>query len=57
MAQDVQRSPLGASMVRLGPDGDLALDGANAVGAALAMSAQALREAEAARKGRGLVRL
>jgi hypothetical protein len=57
MAQDVAKSPLGASMVRLGGDGEMSLDGANAVGAALAMSAQALREAEAARKGRGLVRL
>jgi hypothetical protein len=57
MAQDVARSPLGASMVRLGDNGEMSLDGANAVGAALAMSAQALREAEAARKGRGLVRI
>jgi hypothetical protein len=57
MAQDVAKSPLGASMVRLGDNGEMSLDGANAVGAALAMSAQALREAEAARKARGLVRL
>jgi hypothetical protein len=52
MAQDVARSPMGAQMVQL--DGDkLTLDGPNAVGAALAMSAAALREAEAAKKKRG----
>ncbi len=48
MAQDVARSRLGKRLVQL--DGDeLALDIPNSVGAALAMSAQALREARAAR--------
>lgn len=52
MAQDALKSPAGAQMVQL--DGDkLTLDGPNAVGAALAMSAAALREAEAAKKKRG----
>lgn len=52
MAQDAQKSRLGAQMVHLGDDGDLVLDNANAVGAALAMSAQALRDSEAAKKKR-----
>lgn len=52
MAQDAQRSRMGKDLVRLGDDGDLVLDGANSVGAALAMSAEALRKAEAARKRR-----
>lgn len=52
MAQDVARSRMGRRLVRLDDDGDLVLDGANSVGAALAMSAEALRKAEAARKKR-----
>lgn len=52
VAQDAQRSRLGRQLVRLGDDGDLVLDGPNSVGAALAMSAEALRKAEAARRGR-----
>lgn len=49
MAQDVKRSKLGKRLVMLGDDGELMLDGPGSVGAALAMSAQALREARAAR--------
>ena len=52
MAQDLKRSRLGQQLVQLGDDGKLELDGANSIGAALAMSAAALRKAEAARKGR-----
>lgn len=49
MAQDVQGSRLGKDMVQLDGDGALVLDGANSVGAALAMAAEALREAEKAK--------
>ncbi|HEX5396458.1 MAG TPA: tail fiber domain-containing protein [Candidatus Limnocylindria bacterium] len=52
MAQDVARSRLGKRLVTLTPDDELGLDIPNSVGAALAMSAQALREARAARTGR-----
>jgi hypothetical protein len=52
MAQDLKKSPLGEQLVRLGNGGQLELDGANALGAAVAMSAEALRKAEAARKRR-----
>lgn len=52
MAQDAAKARMGRDLVRLGDDGDLVLDGANSLGAALAMSAEALRKAEAARKRR-----
>jgi hypothetical protein len=52
MAQDVARARLGKRLVQLGPSNELELDIPNSVGAALAMSAQALREATAARRGR-----
>jgi hypothetical protein len=46
------RARLGKRLVQLGPSNELELDIPNSVGAALAMSAQALREATAARRGR-----
>lgn len=52
MAQDVGRSRMGKDMVQMDDDGDLVLDGANSLGAALAMSAKALRETEALKKRR-----
>lgn len=54
MAQDAAKGgPIGRGMVKLGGDGKMRIDVSNAVGAALAMSAQALREA----KKPGLVKL
>jgi hypothetical protein len=45
MAQDAQKGgPIGKGMVKMDGAGRLKLDVGNAVGAALAMSAQALRE-------------
>ena len=52
MAQDVARSRMGKNLVQMGDDGDLVLDGPNAIGAAVAMSAEALRKAEALKKRR-----
>lgn len=43
VAQDAMKSKIGKDMVQLGPDNELVLDGANSLGAALAMSAEALR--------------
>src|SRR5262245_55585982 len=49
MAQDVAKGgPIGKRMVNMGPGGKLRLDVGNAVGAALAMSAQALRRSKEA---------
>lgn len=52
MAQDVAKSRMGRDLVRQDDDERLVLDGPNTLGAALAMSAEALRKAEAARKRR-----
>lgn len=52
MAQDAAKARMGRSLVRDDDDGALVLDGPNAVGAALAMSAAALRKADALRKRR-----
>lgn len=50
MAQDVAAGgPIGKKMVNLGPDNRLRLDVGNAVGAALAMSAAALRKTKGER--------
>jgi hypothetical protein len=49
MAQDAEKGgKLGKLMIRRAPDGRMGLDVANGLGAALAMSAQALREARKA---------
>lgn len=47
MAQNVAKGgPIGRDMVDMGGDGKLQLDGSNAVGAALAMSAEALKRSK-----------